>query len=138
MECVILKTVDKNVTLWLNRTNLTWLECVILEIVDKNVTLWLNRTNLTWLECVILEIVDKNVTLWLNRTNLTWLECVMLKIVDRNMNVHGINDVRQREIHRAEPLVPEPTSFEVYIALEKLKSSKSPGTGRTNPQFYLE
>jgi hypothetical protein len=28
-------------------------------------------------------------------------------------NVHGVNDVRQTEMHTAEPLVPEPSSFEV-------------------------
>jgi hypothetical protein len=27
------------------------------------------------------------------------------------LNVHGVNDVRQTEIHTAEPLVPEPSSF---------------------------
>jgi hypothetical protein len=26
------------------------------------------------------------------------------------LNVHGVNDVRQTEIHAAEPLVPEPSS----------------------------
>ena len=43
------------------------------------------------------------------------------------LNVHGVNDVRQTEIHTAEPLVPEPSAFEVYLAIEKLKSSRSPG-----------
>ena len=44
------------------------------------------------------------------------------------MNVHGVNDVRQREIHRVEPLVPEPSASEVELATEKLKKShKSPG-----------
>ena len=42
-------------------------------------------------------------------------------------NEHGINDVRQREIHTAEPLVPEPCAFEVEMAMEKLKRHKSPG-----------
>jgi len=27
--------------------------------------------------------------------------------------VHGVNDVRQTEIHTAEPVVPEPSAFEV-------------------------
>jgi len=40
---------------------------------------------------------------------------------------HGINDVRQREIHTAEPLVPEPSAFEVEMAMQKLKRHKSPG-----------
>jgi hypothetical protein len=29
------------------------------------------------------------------------------------LNVHGVNDVRQMEIHTVEPLVPEPSPFEV-------------------------
>jgi hypothetical protein len=44
------------------------------------------------------------------------------------LNVHKINDVRQTEIHRAEPLVPEPSASEVELAIEKLNSNKSPGT----------
>jgi len=45
------------------------------------------------------------------------------------LNVHGINDVSQTEIHThtQEPLVPEPSVFEVELAIEKLKSHKSPG-----------
>jgi hypothetical protein len=43
------------------------------------------------------------------------------------LNVHGVKDVRQTEIHTAETLVPEPSSFEVEIAIEKLKRYKSPG-----------
>ena len=43
------------------------------------------------------------------------------------MNVHGAKEVRQAEIDTAEPLVPEPSDFEVELAIEKLKSHKSPG-----------
>jgi hypothetical protein len=43
------------------------------------------------------------------------------------VNVHGINDVRQTEVHTAEPLVPEPNHSEVEMAIEKLKRHKSPG-----------
>ena len=43
------------------------------------------------------------------------------------MNVRGINDVRVTEILTAEPLVPEPSAFEFELAIEKLKSHKSPG-----------
>jgi hypothetical protein len=43
------------------------------------------------------------------------------------LNVHGVNDVRKTEIHTAEPLVPEPSDSEVEMAIEKLKSHKSPG-----------
>jgi len=35
--------------------------------------------------------------------------------------LHGVNDVRQTEIHTAEPLVPKPSAFEVELAIEKLK-----------------
>jgi len=40
--------------------------------------------------------------------------------------VHGVNYVRQTEIHTTEPLMPEPSVFEVELAIEKLKSHKSP------------
>ena len=43
------------------------------------------------------------------------------------LNVHGVNDVRQTEIHMTEPLVPEPSAFEVELAVEKVKSHRSPG-----------
>jgi hypothetical protein len=35
------------------------------------------------------------------------------------LNVHGVNDVRQTEIHTAGPLVPEPIISEFEIAIEK-------------------
>jgi hypothetical protein len=44
------------------------------------------------------------------------------------LNVHRVHDVRQKDIHAAEPLVPEPSLVEVEIAVGKLKSYKSPGT----------
>ena len=64
------------------------------------------------------------------------------------LNVHEVKDVRQAEIHTVEPLVPEPSAFEVELAIEKLKNHKSPGIdqipaelikvgGRTY-YFYLE
>jgi len=31
-------------------------------------------------------------------------------------SAHGVNDVRQPEIYTAEPLVPEPSAFEVEMA----------------------
>ena len=43
------------------------------------------------------------------------------------LNVHGAKDVRQEEILTAEPLVPEPSVFDVELAIEKMKSHKSPG-----------
>jgi hypothetical protein len=43
-------------------------------------------------------------------------------------SITGIHNVRQKDIHTAEPLVPEPSLVEVEIAIGKLKSYKSPGT----------
>jgi hypothetical protein len=40
--------------------------------------------------------------------------------------VHNVNDVRQIEVHTAEPLVPDPSNLEVEIAIAKLKKYKSP------------
>ena len=45
----------------------------------------------------------------------------------QTLKVHGVNDVRQTEIHTAEPIVPEPSAAEVELAIKKLKSNKSPG-----------
>jgi len=42
-------------------------------------------------------------------------------------NVHGVKDVGPAEIHTAEPLVPESSTSEVELAIDKLKSHKSPG-----------
>jgi len=42
------------------------------------------------------------------------------------LNVHGVNDVRQTDIHTAELLVPESSASDVELAIEKLKSHKSP------------
>ena len=39
-------------------------------------------------------------------------------------SVHGVNDVRQRKIHSAEPLVPESSAFEVEMAIVKPKNTK--------------
>jgi len=38
-----------------------------------------------------------------------------------------MNDVKQTEIHTAEPLVLEPSVFEIEMAIEELKRHKSPG-----------
>jgi hypothetical protein len=45
----------------------------------------------------------------------------------QQFNVHGVKDVGQTEIHTAEPLVPNPSASEVELAIDKLKSHKSPG-----------
>ena len=41
--------------------------------------------------------------------------------------MHRVKDVGQEETHTAEPLVPEPSASEVELAINKLKSHKSPG-----------
>jgi hypothetical protein len=43
------------------------------------------------------------------------------------LNVHWSKGVRQEEIHTAEPLIPDTSAFEFELAIEKLKSHKSPG-----------
>ena len=53
------------------------------------------------------------------------------------LNVHGVNEVGQPEIHTAEPQVPEPSAFEVEMTTEKLKSHKSPGIDQ-NPGELVE
>jgi hypothetical protein len=59
-------------------------------------------------------------------------DCHSILAVWRNhcsqlLNVHVVSDVRQTEIHTAEPLLPELSVFEVENAIDKLKSHKSPG-----------
>jgi len=43
------------------------------------------------------------------------------------LNVHGFNSAKQREVHRVETLVPEHTSFEDEVTIEKMKRYKYPG-----------
>ena len=42
------------------------------------------------------------------------------------MNIHGVNYVRQTELHTLEPVLAESSAFEVEMATEKLKRHKSP------------
>jgi hypothetical protein len=48
--------------------------------------------------------------------------------LSRLLNVHNVSDVRQIEVHTAEPLVHRPRGLEVEIARAKLKEYKSPGS----------
>ena len=43
------------------------------------------------------------------------------------LNLHGVNGIRDREIHTAESLVPETSASEAEMATEKLRH-KSPST----------
>ena len=38
------------------------------------------------------------------------------------LNMNGVNDVRETELHTAESLVPEPSAFDLELAIEKIKS----------------
>jgi hypothetical protein len=42
--------------------------------------------------------------------------------------VYNVSEVRQIEVHAAEPLVPGPSRLEVEVAVAKLKKYKSPGS----------
>jgi hypothetical protein len=44
--------------------------------------------------------------------------------------VHNVIDVRQIEVHTAEPLVPGPSRLEVEIAIAKLIKYESPGSNQ--------
>jgi hypothetical protein len=51
------------------------------------------------------------------------------------LNVHNVGDVRQVEIHRAEPLVPGPNHLEVEISIAKLKKYKSPDSDQIRAEL---
>jgi hypothetical protein len=51
------------------------------------------------------------------------------------LNVLGVSDVRQAEIHTAELLVPEPTALEVELAIEKLKNHKLSGIDQISAEL---
>jgi hypothetical protein len=46
------------------------------------------------------------------------------------LNVHGVSVVRQIEVHTAKTFVPDPSPFEVEIAIAKLKKYKLLGTNQ--------
>jgi hypothetical protein len=51
------------------------------------------------------------------------------------LNVHNVSDVRQIEVHTAEPLVSGPSRLEVEIAIAKLKKYKSRGSGEISAEL---
>jgi hypothetical protein len=51
------------------------------------------------------------------------------------MYTYRASDVRQIEIHTAEPLVPDPSLLEVEIGTAKLKRYKSPGNDQILAEF---
>jgi hypothetical protein len=44
------------------------------------------------------------------------------------LNVHTVSEVRQTEVHMAEPLMPDLSPFKVEIVIARLKEYKSPGS----------
>jgi hypothetical protein len=44
------------------------------------------------------------------------------------LNLHRISDVKEIEIHTAEPLVADPSLYEVEMPVAKLKGYKLPGS----------
>ena len=68
----------------------------------------------------------RKVTWWQIPTVL-WLGGGTTSYFSQLFNVHGVKDVRQAEKHTAEPLVSEPSASEIELAIDKLKSHKSPG-----------
>jgi hypothetical protein len=61
-----------------------------------------------------------------------WLQtptvfCVGGGTISQLFSVHGVNDIRQMEVHTTEPLVPVPNAFEGEMCIENLKRRKSPG-----------
>jgi hypothetical protein len=50
------------------------------------------------------------------------------------LNGGGVNGVRQAEMHRVEPLIPEP--FEVEISIERLKRYKSSGIDQILAELF--
>ena len=54
------------------------------------------------------------------------------------IRLHGVHDVMQTKTHTAKPLVPEPSAFEVDLAIEKLRSHKSPGIDQIPAELIKE
>jgi hypothetical protein len=54
------------------------------------------------------------------------------------LNVRMVSDVRQIEIHTAEPLVPDLSPFDVEIPIAKLKRYKSPGRNQILAEMIQE
>jgi hypothetical protein len=52
--------------------------------------------------------------------------------------VHNVSDVRQIEIHTAEPLVLGPSHLEVEIAIAKLKKYKSPSSDEIPAELFKQ
>jgi hypothetical protein len=51
--------------------------------------------------------------------------------------MHNVSDVRQTDIHSAEPLVPEHISFQLEIVIAKMRRYKSPD-GNQIPAEWIQ
>jgi hypothetical protein len=51
------------------------------------------------------------------------------------LNVYSVSEVKHIELHTAELLLPDPSPFEVEIAIAKLKSYKSPGSDQIQAEL---
>jgi hypothetical protein len=52
------------------------------------------------------------------------------------IKAHNVSDVRQVEAHTAEPIVPDPSPFEVEIAIANLEKYKSPGSDQIPAELF--
>ena len=52
------------------------------------------------------------------------------------LNAHGVNHVRQAELHTARPIMPQPSAFEFEMTIEKLERHKSPGTDKIPAELF--
>jgi hypothetical protein len=70
-------------------------------------------------------VKDENGDLLADSNNILkkWKNCF-----SQLLNMHNVSDVRQIEVHMAEPLVPGPSHLEVEIAIAKLKKYKFLGS----------
>jgi hypothetical protein len=60
------------------------------------------------------------------------------KYFSQILNAHDVSDVRQIEVHTAEPLVPGPSRLEAEIAIPKLRKYKLPGSDQTPVELIQE
>jgi len=60
----------------------------------------------------------------------------VLSVVLLFVELHGTNDVKQREMHTPDLLVPKPGSWRIEITIEKLKGYKSPGFHQIRAEWF--
>jgi hypothetical protein len=60
------------------------------------------------------------------------------KCFSQLLNLLRVSDVRQIDIHAVEPLVPDPSPFEVETVIAKLKRYKSPGNGKISAELIRQ